>query len=479
MNISNTSQPTEHDQLHILQLENEKLNSVLNSVAQKLGAFSLDMAGIASSIDDIASSSVNHGKEFSILAENLEGVKSCAKSISGSMVTARGVSDQVTNELGQSQATASDAISSIDDLITDVSSFDSNMIELNEAMESVRAVTGLIETIARQTNLLALNATIEAARAGEAGKGFAVVANEVKQLAHSTTDATTEIEKTIGRIKTGLDNFNELSSAATVKAQTVGESAGSFTTILNMVGNAIGEIDASTKDVGQHSDKVNETCTEFGSAFETLSTGIQTSSTDLVNFSDKLQDIVDVLDGLVINVVQTGCKTNDAHYVNLAIQLATDVSEIFENAIGNGEISQSDLFCEAYEPIAGSNPEQMKTPYVDFADKVLTPLQEKLCDQNKAIVYAITTDRKSYVPTHMKKFSKPQGNDPVWNTANCRNRRIFDDKIGRRAAQNRDPILLQSYRRDMGGGSFVLMKELNAPIVVNGKHWGNVRLAYK
>jgi methyl-accepting chemotaxis protein len=31
----------------------------------------------------------------------------------------------------------------------------------------------------------------------------------------------------------------------------------------------------------------------------------------------------------------------------------------------------------------------------------------------------------------------------------------------------------------MGGGQFIVMKEAASPIVVDGKHWGAVRLAFK
>ena len=31
----------------------------------------------------------------------------------------------------------------------------------------------------------------------------------------------------------------------------------------------------------------------------------------------------------------------------------------------------------------------------------------------------------------------------------------------------------------MGGGQFIVMKEAAAPIKVNGRHWGGLRLAFK
>jgi methyl-accepting chemotaxis protein len=88
------------------------------------------------------------------------------------------------------------------------------MNEATAAMDRITAssgkisnIIGLIDDIAFQTNLLALNASVEAARAGEAGKGFAVVAVEVRRLAQSAAEASSEvkalIEQSAGEVKTG------------------------------------------------------------------------------------------------------------------------------------------------------------------------------------------------------------------------------------------------------------------------------------
>jgi methyl-accepting chemotaxis protein len=88
------------------------------------------------------------------------------------------------------------------------------MTSATEAMErittsssKISSIIGLIDDIAFQTNLLALNASVEAARAGEAGRGFAVVAVEVRRLAQSAAQASSEvkalIEQSSGEVRVG------------------------------------------------------------------------------------------------------------------------------------------------------------------------------------------------------------------------------------------------------------------------------------
>ncbi len=105
-------------------------------------------------------------------------------------------------------------------------------------------------------------------------------------------------------------------------------------------------------------------------------------------------------------------------------------------------------------------------------------MQEAALTLDQRVVFCAGVDRNGYLPTHNRKFSAPQGADPVWNAANARNRRIFDDRVGLKAGRSTAPFLLQVYRRDMGGGEFRMMKDLSAPIRVKGRHWGGLRLAY-
>ncbi len=102
------------------------------------------------------------------------------------------------------------------------------MAEANQAMERISAssakisnIVGLMEDIAFQTNLLALNASVEAARAGEAGKGFAVVAVEVRRLAQSSAEASSEVKVLIEQSGEEVAGGTRLVTSATEKLSAI------------------------------------------------------------------------------------------------------------------------------------------------------------------------------------------------------------------------------------------------------------------
>ncbi|MEP3670464.1 MAG: methyl-accepting chemotaxis protein [Roseibium sp.] len=89
--------------------------------------------------------------------------------------------------------------------------------DIFKVLENMQESINEIERINRQTNLLALNAKIEAARAGEAGKGFAVVAEEVRSLATSVNDLSSDLRDQTSRVTAGLDGgYSIIKEIATV-----------------------------------------------------------------------------------------------------------------------------------------------------------------------------------------------------------------------------------------------------------------------
>ncbi|MBL8568531.1 MAG: PilZ domain-containing protein [Phreatobacter sp.] len=175
-----------------------------------------------------------------------------------------------------------------------------------------------------------------------------------------------------------------------------------------------------------------------------------------------------------------GLRAADSGKVETAQQVAAEIAAACEGAIAAGRIAVDDFFDNDYAPISGTNPVQYTTRYLKVLEDILPAIQERWLATDKRMAFCAAVDRNAYLPVHNRIYSHPQKpNDPAWNMANSRNRRIFDDRAGLSAARSIRPFLIQSYARDMGNGTMVMMKEIDAPIRIAGKHWGGLRMAYK
>jgi methyl-accepting chemotaxis protein len=173
-------------------------------------------------------------------------------------------------------------------------------------------------------------------------------------------------------------------------------------------------------------------------------------------------------------------QDDNTEAVTRAMEAATALKKIFEDGIDSGAISMEDMFDTSYVEIPGSNPVQYRTKILEWADRALPPFQEAFLARDKRMAFCAMIDTNGYLPVHNKIYSHPQRpGDVTWNTANSRNRRIFNDPAGLAAGRNQRAYLIQSYARDMGNGNTVMMREIDVPIRVKGRHWGGFRTAYK
>jgi methyl-accepting chemotaxis protein len=173
-------------------------------------------------------------------------------------------------------------------------------------------------------------------------------------------------------------------------------------------------------------------------------------------------------------------QDDNTEAITRAMEAGAALTKIFENGVRSGAISIEDMFDTNYVEIAGSNPVQYRTKILDWADRALPPFQEAFLAKDKRMAFCAMIDRNGYLPVHNKVYSHPQRpGDVSWNTANSRNRRIFNDAAGLAAGRNQRAYLIQSYARDMGNGNTVMMREIDVPIRVNGRHWGGFRTAYR
>jgi methyl-accepting chemotaxis protein len=170
----------------------------------------------------------------------------------------------------------------------------------------------------------------------------------------------------------------------------------------------------------------------------------------------------------------------NTEFVTRAMEAGVALTKIFENGVASGAISIEDMFDTDYVEIPGTNPVQHRTKVLDWADRALPAFLEAFLAKDPRLAFCATIDRNGYLPVHNKIYSHPQRpGDVTWNTANSRNRRIFNDAAGLAAGRNQRAYMVQSYARDMGNGKAVMMREIDVPIRVKGRHWGGFRTAYR
>jgi len=175
----------------------------------------------------------------------------------------------------------------------------------------------------------------------------------------------------------------------------------------------------------------------------------------------------------------TFIREENKEFIACAAEVARRISATFENLVSTGKLSMEALFDNNYVPIAGTDPVQYRTRFLDLLEQVLPPIQDPVRESDRRMTLCAAIDRNGYLPVHRPNHSLPQRpGQREWNNHTCRNRRIYDDPARLAAARNTRPYLIQQYPRHLEHET-LLIRSVAAPIRVFGKHWGAIRCTYK
>lgn len=453
---------------------------VVIRIAERAGRLGIDLVDVAGNVEDLSHHLDREAEHFERLRQLAGQMLEANARVARSGERAREVATSAGASIERSRTTLTDAIEDIRQLADSVTESGQKLGALESSLEQVGKVARGIATIAKQTNLLALNATIEASRAGAAGRGFAVVAEEVKALAHQTGDATGRIDQTLGELAEQIRGMVDTGTRSNARAARVQSGTHAIQEVVDDIGRAIGDVDNESAHIVEAVSEIDHFCGQTVSGLNDMTGEVSESANSVSSAHDRINLLLEVTEEVVNITLHGNADVADRHYVDLAARTAASVSERFESALASGEIAESDLWDRELRPIPDTDPQQYLTRYTAFTDQALPPIQEPVHSGDERISACCTTDDRGYIATHALKVSQPQRpGEPAWNGANSRNRRLFDDRVGRRAAENRAEFLLQMYRRDMGGGEHALFRDASAPVTVHGRHWGAVRIIYR
>ena len=421
--------------------------ALIEGISREASSLGRDAAEVRGAIDDTIKAAGAQAQKVQALAHQLGEVTQGQHAI----VDETGSSTQAVERARHAIADVGSEVSGIVDTLRDVSS-----------------AAGQITKIALQTRLVAFNASVEAKRAGEAGRGFSVVADAVRELASKVDESSRRIMETVGQLDERIETL-----AREIQRQDSGQQQGSVHQALDELARAMARIQTAAG-------RGRETCDGLDRHMGEIEREMQGTNTTLSSTLQRTEGFLRVSERLIEVTAACGIETPDTRFISAAQQTAGRIAALLDEALHLRQTTLDELFDERYVPIAHTEPQQHLTRFAKLADRLFPQVQEPMLGFDPQIVFCIAADRNGYIACHNQKYNHTQRpGDLVWNTANCRNRRIFNDRTGLASARNRKPFLLQTYRRDMGGGQFVLLKEVAAPIVVSGRHWGGLRLAYK
>lgn len=459
------------DLSHNYNLFMDKLRRILLKVRLLSVNIGVESAHVVLSVKK-ASAEVDRQNELS--AEIFEASTRTNQSIDNIRLNSVSISSAADQNLQNAQRSKEEMTAltgNMDAISGMLENFQKTVGDLTTNSENIRDIVSLIEDISDQTNLLALNAAIEAARAGEAGRGFAVVADEVRKLAERVKSATEEISSNIsemiGQVRHTEEQTGRIDRFIKETREVVDGTASSFESMVSdfeETGRGVNEITVSLDEFSSINSAIFENVNQINSLAETVTGKMHESNENTLSLNQRIEDIQENVTRFKIGI----------GYMEYILETAKKIRDEYTDYLTKTAAEGVDIFDTDYTEIKGTAPQKFSTKYDRKVETRFQEISEKILKSVKGCVFSLGVDINGYAPTHNKKYSQHPTGDLAYDTLHSRDKRIFSDRTGSRAAENIQPFLLQTYARDTGE----ILNDLSLPIIINGKHWGALRVGF-
>lgn len=190
------------------------LNLALDALRQTLMNVGAHAQGVNGAAVDIKTAVGDQATSSSEMSATVVEITSAMEELSASSTQIAEHSKavvEIANHTWENSKKGSEAmqvvLAKIGDIRAENQSSLEEIVALGSKSKEISKVMVIINAVADQTKLISFNAALEASSAGEAGRRFGVVAAEIRRLADSVTESTSEIESKINEIQDSISRL--------------------------------------------------------------------------------------------------------------------------------------------------------------------------------------------------------------------------------------------------------------------------------
>ncbi len=374
---------------------------------------------------------------------------------------------------------AEQSLDQVSRLVADVTSLDGELHLFLDTLGTIGGISTRLAEIADHTQLLSFNARIEAARGGEATAPFEVLAREIRRLAATTAESSTEVGRTvarleatagslIGSLKANIANGRE----STRHIDALRDSLTEMAALVHQFHDRSQAIAGCNERAEANVRKLDAGIAEFAQVAAESARRAEQARQQLDKLESRANDMLN-------QVAHGGVETGNSPFIELAIEGAREVAATIEALLASGELTVAALFDTDYRARPGTDPVQYDNGFADLADRRVRPLLDRLTHMSRGVVGCCLIDTNGYLPTHITERSQPPiPGERLRNLEFARNRQIFMDAQTRRALDEAGEFFLFAYRQDLGEGRFRALRSVFVPLWFAGRRWGLYELGY-
>ena len=225
-----------------------KLRHVIGAVSEMIDKVNAHAGTISNTMDQQSGFATQLSSSVMEISSTMEEFSSTATQIARHSQDVVERADKTLDDSKNGAAEVENLTFKVNDISENIQANLTDIVELGRKSKEINKVMEIINNIANQTKLIAFNAALEAASAGEAGKRFGVVAVEIRRLADSVVESTSEIE---GKIAEILDSVNRLVMSSEKSSQLIQEGQAYASHTVSMLIESVDGVEETTNAARQ------------------------------------------------------------------------------------------------------------------------------------------------------------------------------------------------------------------------------------